>query len=59
MTISADEAAANEAIKVALQALNRARELCERAGYGSLVAGALFNAQRDTQYALEAVTGRS
>lgn len=58
-TTSADEAAANEAIKLALQAIQRARELCERADYGSLVTGSLFNAQRDTQYALDTATGRN
>ena len=56
---SADETAANDAIKTALQAIQRARELCERAGYGGLVTGALFNAQRDTQYALDMASGRS
>lgn len=59
ISTSADEVAANEAIKAALQAIQRARALCERAGYGSLVTGTLFNAQRDTQYALDTVFGRN
>lgn len=40
-----DETTANKAIKEALQALQRARELSERAGYGSLVVGPLEDAQ--------------
>lgn len=59
MSASADEVAANEAIKTALQAIQRARELSERAGYGSLLTGALFNAQGDTQYALDMAQGRN
>lgn len=58
-TISADEAAANETIKAAPQAIQRTRLLCNRAGYGSLATGALFNAQRDTKYALDTTTDRN
>lgn len=59
MTTTPDEAAANEAIKEALKAIQRARELCERAGYGSLVVGPLVDAHRDAQYALDTALGRN
>jgi len=54
-----DERTANEAIKDALKALQRARELSERAGYGSLVVGPLADAQREAQYALDTALGRN
>lgn len=54
-----DETAANDAIRDALKALQRARELSERAGYGSQVVGPLVDAQRDTRYALDAALGRN
>ncbi len=53
------EETANEAIKEALRALQRARSLCERAGYGSLVIGPLADAQRNAQYALDTAQGRN
>jgi hypothetical protein len=53
-----DEEKANEAIKEALKGLQRARELSERAGYGSMVMGPLADAHRETQYALDTVLGR-
>lgn len=53
------EAAANEAIREALKAIQRARELSERADYGSLVLGSLVDAQLSTQYALDTVLGRN
>ena len=56
---SLDEVAANEAIKDALKAIQRARELSERAGYGSLVIVPLADAQHETQYALDTVLGRN
>lgn len=56
---SFDETAANEAIKDALKALQRACELSERAGYGSLVIGPLVDAQREAQYALDTALGRN
>lgn len=56
---SLDEQAANEAIKDALKALQRAGELSERAGYGSLVVGPLADAQREAQYALDTALGRN
>lgn len=55
----ADESAADEAIKTALQALLRARELSERAGYGSQIIGALEDARREAQYALNTALGRN
>jgi len=54
-----DELAANEAIKDALKAIQRAREFSERAGYGSLVIGPLADAHRETQYALDTALGRN
>lgn len=53
------ETAANEAIRDALKAIQRARELSERAEYGSLVLGSLADAQLSTQYALDTVMGRN
>ena len=53
-----DEEKANEAIKEVLKALQRARELSERAGYGSMVMGSLADAHREAQYALDTVLGR-
>jgi len=57
--MSDKEIDANEAIKMALQALQRARELSERAGYGSQVLEPLLNAQRETKYAYDTATGRN
>lgn len=54
-----EEAAANKAIGDALKALQRARELSERAEYGSMVIGPLADAQRDAQYALDTALGRT
>lgn len=53
------EMAANDAIKTALGALLRARELSESAGYGSEVLGPLADAQRDVRYALDTAMGRT
>lgn len=58
MTMKSNEVVANEAIKAALQALLRAQELSEQAGYGSLVLGPLADAQRDVQYAYNIATGK-
>lgn len=55
---TAAEAKANEALKDALKALQRARELCEQADYGSLVLGPLSDAQREAQYAHDTAVGR-
>lgn len=52
------ENAANDAIKTALKALSRARELSESASYGSEVLGPLADAQEDVRYALDIATGR-
>lgn len=54
-----DESTANEAMKDALKVRQRARELSERAGYGSLVVGQLVDAQRAAQYALDTALGRN
>jgi hypothetical protein len=56
---TSNESTANESIKDALKALQRACELSERAGYGSLVVGPLVDAQRDAQYALDTALGRN
>jgi hypothetical protein len=58
MAVTPDEEKANEAIKETLKALQRARELSERAGYGGTVMGQLADAHRETQYALDTVLGR-
>lgn len=57
--MSNSEIEANKAIKTALQALQRARELSERAGYGSQVLVPLVDAQHKTQYAYDTATGRN
>ena len=56
---TSDEVAANQAIHDALTALQRARDLSVRAGYGSLVVGPLVDAQRETQYALDTASERT
>ena len=56
---TSDESTTNEAIKDALKAIQRTRELGERAGYGSLVIGPLMDAQREAQYALDTALGRN
>lgn len=56
---TSDESTAQEAIKDALKALQRARELSERAGYASLVVGPLVDAQREAQYAFDTALGRN
>ena len=53
------ETVANQAISSALQALQRAHELSEQAGYGSLVLGPLADAQREAQYAQDTARGRT
>lgn len=55
----ADETAANEAIRASLHALQRARELSERAEYGSQVLVPLDEAVREAQYALDTALGRN
>lgn len=57
--LTEQENAANDALKEALQALQRARDLCQQADYGSMVLGPLSNAHRDTQYALDTAIGRN
>lgn len=57
--LSQEESAANDAIKDALKALQRALELSERAEYGSLILGPLSDAQRETRYALDTALGRN
>jgi hypothetical protein len=53
------ELTANEAIKDALKALQRAVELSERAEYGSLILGPLEDARREIQYAYDTAMGRN
>lgn len=57
--MSDKEAAANAAIKAALQALLHAQELSKQAKYGSLVLGPLAEAQLETQYAYDTAMGRN
>lgn len=57
--LSEKETEANKAVHDALKAIQRARELCERAEYGMLVLEPLADAQRSTQYALDTVLGRN
>jgi hypothetical protein len=57
--MSYKETAANDAVKEALKALQRARELCEQAEYRMLVKEPLADAQRSTLYALDTVLGRN
>jgi hypothetical protein len=56
---SENETTANEAIREALKALQRARELSERAEYESLVLGPLADAQLSAHQALDVALGRS
>lgn len=53
------ETIANQKIKEALQSIQRALELSERAGYGSMVLGPLSEAQREVLYAHETAMGRN
>jgi hypothetical protein len=57
--MTTQELTANDAIKDALKAIQRALELSERAGYGSQVRCPLSDAQRETQYALNTALGRN
>lgn len=57
--LSDKETAANSAVKEALKAIQRARELCERAEYEMLVLEPLADAQRSTQYALDTFLSRN
>ena len=59
MKLTPEETAANDAIKDALKALQRARELCERAGHGSQVLGPLAEAHKETTYAFDSALGRN
>jgi len=53
------EIIANDAIRDALKALQRAIELSEQAGYGSLVLGPLSDAQKEVRYAHDTALGRN
>jgi hypothetical protein len=59
MTATQEEREAVAAIQAAAQALMRAVELAERAGYGSQIVGSLGDAQRDLRYALDTAAGRN
>ena len=54
-----DETAANDAIRISLQALQRARELSERARYGAQILHPLDEALREAQHALDTALGRN
>lgn len=49
----------SEAIRTALQALARAMELSERAGYGSAITTSLCEAHKEVVYALDTAMGRN
>ena len=53
------EAQANQALRTALEALRTADQACEAVGYGSLVLGALAEALKAAQYALDTAEGRT
>lgn len=53
------EQEANDAIQKACQALSRARELAELAGYGSQVLVPLKDAQKEANYALDTAMCRN
>ena len=55
---TSEERRALEAIKSALQALDNARQLAEKAGHGSLLTGALWDAYRSTQYSIDVAQDR-
>jgi predicted dinucleotide-binding enzyme len=59
MTTTQEEREALAAMQKAAQALTRASELAERAGFGSLVLGPLADAQRNLRYALDTAAGRN
>lgn len=54
-----DEQTAQAAIREALEAIQRATELAEKVGYGSMVLGPLADAQREAQYAYDTAIGRT
>ena len=53
-----EERRALEAMKSALQALDNARQLAEKAGYGSILTGALWDAYRAIQYSIDMAQDR-
>jgi predicted dinucleotide-binding enzyme len=59
MTTDRKEIEALAAMQSAAQALTRAAELADRAGFGPLVLGPLADAQRQLRYALDTATGRN
>jgi hypothetical protein len=59
MSTSPDEREAVAAMQTASQALTRAAELAERAGFGSMVLGPLVDAQRELRFALDTAAGRN
>ena len=55
---TSEERCALEAMQAALQALNNARLLADKAGYGALLTGALLDAYLATQYSIYAAQDR-
>ena len=53
-----EERRALEAMQVALQALNNARQLSEKAGYGTFLTGALLDADRAIKYSIDVAQDR-
>lgn len=50
---------ANDALKEVVKAIQRAKDLSERAGYGSIVMASLEGAHNEAHYALDTVLGRN
>ena len=55
---TSEERCALEAMKSALQTLDNARQLSEKAGYGSLLTGALWDAYRAIKYSIDVAQDR-
>lgn len=59
IAMSPEEREAAEAIQAALQALARAAELSERAGYGTQIAHSIAEAQEHMRHALDTANGKN
>ena len=59
MTATLADASALAAMQTAAQALTRAFELAELAGFGSMVLGPIAQSQHELRYALDTASGRN
>ena len=59
IAMSREEQEAAEAIQAALQALARAAELSERAGYGTQISHSIAEAQAHARLALDTANGKN